>query len=103
MSFSKRCISIFCTLILSTGIIFSQAAMAGSEKDKDDKDNSGVAGQKVTICHKGETISVSVAAQPAHENHGDLIGDCVDDPGEPPPPEPPPPGSPGGGDTGGTL
>jgi hypothetical protein len=34
-------------------------------------------GQKVTICHKGKTITVSKAAEPAHVRHGDSIGTCA--------------------------
>lgn len=32
---------------------------------------------KVTICHKGKnTISISKAAWPAHQRHGDTLGSC---------------------------
>lgn len=33
-------------------------------------------GDKVTICHKGNTISISVSALGAHLAHGDFIGSC---------------------------
>lgn len=33
--------------------------------------------QKVTICHKGKTISVAKAAEPAHVRHGDSVGTCA--------------------------
>jgi hypothetical protein len=33
-------------------------------------------GHKVTICHKGHTISVDEHAVPAHRKHGDTIGPC---------------------------
>src|SRR6185503_5552633 len=39
---------------------------------KPPKDND-----KVTICHKGHTIMVSMHALQAHLNHGDTIGSCV--------------------------
>lgn len=33
---------------------------------------------KVTICHKGKnTISISKAAWPAHQRHGDTLGPCT--------------------------
>jgi len=32
--------------------------------------------QKVTICHKGHTITIAKAALPAHLRHGDTIGPC---------------------------
>lgn len=31
---------------------------------------------KVEICHKGETITVSEKAVPAHLKHGDSLGAC---------------------------
>jgi hypothetical protein len=31
---------------------------------------------KVQICHKGRTITVSLAAVPGHLGHGDSIGPC---------------------------
>jgi hypothetical protein len=38
----------------------------------------GAYGKKVTICHKGKTITVGKAAVAAHvKNHGDTIGTCA--------------------------
>jgi hypothetical protein len=37
----------------------------------------GAYGKKVTICHKGKTISVAKAAEPAHMRHGDAAGTCA--------------------------
>ncbi len=34
-------------------------------------------GKKVTICHKGKTISVSVNALKGHTRHGDTLGTCA--------------------------
>ena len=34
-------------------------------------------GKKVTICHKGKTITVSKNAVPAHVRHGDTLGPCT--------------------------
>ena len=31
---------------------------------------------KTTLCHKGETITVSDSAVPAHLQHGDTLGPC---------------------------
>jgi len=43
------------------------------------------AANKVTICHKGETLSVAGSAVSAHMQHGDVEGACV----AAPPPVPP--------------
>jgi uncharacterized membrane protein YgcG len=34
-------------------------------------------GKKVTICHKGNTLTISQKAWPAHQRHGDTLGACV--------------------------
>src|SRR3954454_619210 len=34
-------------------------------------------GKKVTICHKGKTITISTRAWPAHKRHGDAVGSCA--------------------------
>ena len=34
-------------------------------------------GHKVTICHKGKTITVAKASLPAHLRHGDTVGTCA--------------------------
>ncbi len=34
-------------------------------------------GKKVTICHKGKTIRVSVNALRGHRRHGDSVGTCT--------------------------
>jgi serine-aspartate repeat-containing protein C/D/E len=41
--------------------------------DEDDDDH-----EKVTICHKGHSITISVSALEAHLNHGDSEGACVE-------------------------
>jgi hypothetical protein len=37
--------------------------------------------EKITICHKGHTITVAAPALPAHERHGDVEGACADEEG----------------------
>ena len=55
----------------------------GKDKQHDDRDkkNDGNKGRdheqhKVTICHKGHTITISRAALDAHLKHGDVLGPC---------------------------
>jgi hypothetical protein len=31
---------------------------------------------RVPVCHKGHTIVIAIAAQPAHLGHGDTAGPC---------------------------
>ena len=40
------------------------------------KDGGGKGQEKVTLCHKGHTITVGAPAQVAHERHGDTLGAC---------------------------
>jgi len=35
-----------------------------------------IAGEKIEVCHKGKTISVSENSVNAHLAHGDILGDC---------------------------
>src|SRR5688572_13596591 len=44
----------------------------GKDKDKDHDDDR----HKVTICHRGHTLSIPKSALQAHLNHGDTLGSC---------------------------
>src|SRR5262245_45630749 len=46
------------------------------EKEKEKQTEKEKENEKVTICHKGHTISVSKNALQAHLNHGDTLGPC---------------------------
>ena len=52
--------------------------------------------KKVTLCHNGETIEVSMSALEAHYGHGDTLGPCPEPvtPVEPEPIETPEPVTP---------
>jgi len=39
---------------------------------------AGKGQEKVTICHKGKTITVGAPAVAAHQKHGDTLGPCED-------------------------
>jgi hypothetical protein len=39
--------------------------------------------KKVTVCHKGKTISISKSALPAHLKQGDTVGKCPKAKGKP--------------------
>ena len=63
---------------LATGLLVAFAALGGVGAAQS---AIGAAqyqyGKKVTICHKGKTISVSKSAWPAHQRHGDTLGTCA--------------------------
>lgn len=63
--------------ILLLGIIAVSFMFTSNTKDNEQ------AGEKITICHippgnpdNAHAITISVNAWPAHEAHGDVIGDC---------------------------
>ena len=75
---NRRTSRIVAAAVLATSLVAAFAALGGV----------GVAtgaisaaqyqyGEKVTICHKGKTITVGKAAVTAHvRNHGDTVGPC---------------------------
>ncbi len=63
--------------ILLLGIIAVSFMFTSNTKDNEQ------AGEKITICHippgnpdNAHSITIDVHAWPAHEAHGDVIGDC---------------------------
>ncbi len=69
----KTVIIVLCGILISIPI----TAMA-KDKDKEGKHGDHHGKGKVTICHKGKTITVSESALKAHLNHGDTLGPCSD-------------------------
>ncbi len=78
--------------VLTAALVLSVAALAGPSKGKPGKPakpgkaakaKSASAAQyqygktKVTICHKGKSITVGAPAVKAHVRHGDSIGRCA--------------------------
>ena len=58
------------------GALLSSAfgALAVDAKQKGHKKKKK--GKKVTLCHKGQTITVAKSAVKGHEKHGDTVGPC---------------------------
>jgi hypothetical protein len=54
----------------------AKAAPLPAAPAENNSENDGGGGDKVTICHKGHTITVSRNALQAHLAHGDTIGSC---------------------------
>ena len=62
---------VVCMLVLAAalgGVGAAQSAVSSAQ---------GAYGKKVTICHKGKTISISQKAWPAHQRHRDTLGACT--------------------------
>lgn len=55
--------------VIEFDVLFSNVAVPGEDDD-------GEKPEKVTICHKGRTITISKSALNAHLNHGDVEGSC---------------------------
>lgn len=56
------------------GVILALTGVAGATTA--DKPGKGKGRTKVTLCHKGHTISVGAPAAPTHLRHGDTLGPC---------------------------
>jgi hypothetical protein len=54
----------------------AQPAVGRERGDHDDDDHGNGADNKMTICHKGHTITVGESAWSAHREHGDHRGAC---------------------------
>jgi hypothetical protein len=59
--------------VISTVVALMLASMAVAFAAQEE---GGNAQEKVTICHKGHTITVAAPALAAHERHGDTEGAC---------------------------
>src|SRR5687767_8297013 len=66
--------------VLTAGTVPTAAKKGGKGKGK----GKNKKGKKVTICHNGQTITVSKSALKGHKKHGDSEGPC-------PTPNPPDP------------
>lgn len=61
-------------------ILLSTACQKQISADKAPEEIGSVAAKgpakKIDVCHKGHTININLNAWPAHQSHGDLLGDC---------------------------
>ena len=58
------------------GVLLGSLLVLGGTAVADNKPGKGKGREKVTICHKGHTITVGRPAVQAHLRHGDTIGRC---------------------------
>ena len=70
LTFIRHALSSVLAMVVATCFVVLSAGTASAQNDS----------HKITICHKGNTISVDFHAVPAHLDHGDVIGEC----GQPP-------------------
>jgi len=67
---------LFITLVVFTSCQQNDEIFDNSLKDGQN-DNALQNNEKVTVCHNGHAITISVNALPAHLAHGDEMGDCT--------------------------
>jgi len=78
----SRKLQIVLVAVLTAALFLSVAALASVGKGKPGKPGKpNPAGKqygktKVTLCHKGKTITVGAPAARAHLRHGDTLGPC---------------------------
>jgi hypothetical protein len=73
------------TGLLTLGAGSTEAKKGGHARSKGKGKNKK--GKKVTLCHQGQTITVSKSAVKGHTKHGDTVGPCPSGPTGPTPPE----------------
>jgi hypothetical protein len=66
------------------GLVLASASDADAKGKKNKKNKNK--NKKITICHNGQTITVSKNAKKGHLKHGDTLGECQSSPPPPPPP-----------------
>jgi hypothetical protein len=59
--------------LLAIDTLSTEARKGGKRKGKG---NGKGKSKKVTICHKGQTVTVSKSALKTHQKHGDTTGAC---------------------------
>jgi len=87
MSRNSRKARVAAASALIVVLVLAVAALAGASPGKGKPGKPGKAAKpaaaqyqygktKVTLCHKGKTITVGAPAQKAHLRHGDKLGPC---------------------------
>ena len=78
MSNSRKTPRLAAAIAVAASMVMAFAALGGvGLAQTSGGPGAGQYGKKVTICHKGKTISISKSAWPAHERHGDTLGTCA--------------------------
>ncbi len=66
------------SFVITDGTVIEFDLLFSNVDVTEDDDDDGETPEKVTICHKGRTITISKSALIAHLNHGDVEGSCDD-------------------------
>ena len=66
---------LFITIVVFTSCQQNDEIFDSSLKDGQNE-NAFQKNEKVTVCHNGHAITISINALAAHQAHGDVIGDC---------------------------
>lgn len=77
----KRNVTVLSLVMIAVTVLTAAAVAFAAENE------GGQVQEKVTLCHKGHTITVGPPALAAHERHGDTEGACTTDPATPESPE----------------
>jgi hypothetical protein len=67
---------LFITIVVFTSCQQNDEIFDSNLKDGQNE-NTFQKNEKVTVCHNGHAITISINALPAHQAHGDIIGDCT--------------------------
>jgi hypothetical protein len=79
MSRNVSILSVAAAMVM-VSVVLAVVTVAFAKQDGGGLVQGGGLGQeKVTLCHKGHTITVGQPAQAAHLNHGDAEGACTTD------------------------
>jgi hypothetical protein len=70
----SRRIWIFGVISTVTALLMASVAVAFAAQGGGDRGQ-----ERMTVCHKGHTLTVPAPALAAHERHGDTAGDCPDE------------------------
>lgn len=63
-------------LIVAIGVVTLSCLGQGAWADDDDDDDYRDGKNKVTICHKGRSVSINESGLSGHLGHGDSMGSC---------------------------
>ena len=73
----KRITTLALVAVLMVALTVATALAAPGARARVQGKGTGKGREKVTVCHKGETITVAKPALKGHLKHGDTQGECA--------------------------